>query len=995
MAQTNSGLYGTFTLQTDGSYSYTLNNALPVVQSLTAGQQVTETFTYTVTDQHGASASNIITITVRGTNGSPQVSAATASINEDDASVSGILPAPTDLDPGDTAEYVPQTNISGLYGTFSLQTDGSYTYTLNNALSAIQQLGVGHQLSETFSFTVVDQNGLTASNILTITINGTNDAPQVSAASTSIYEDAVSVSGVLPAASDVDAGDITQYVAQASTPGFYGSFTLQANGSYTYTLNNALAAVQQLGVGAQLTETFTYTATDQHGATSSSTITITINGTNDAPQVSAAVASINEDQASVSGTLPIPTDIDVGDTPAYVPQTAALGLYGSFTLQANGNYTYALNNALAAVQQLGVGAQLTETFTYTVSDGHGGTATNTLTVTIHGTNDAPQVTAAVAAINEDQTSVSGTLPVPTDVDIGDTPAYVPQTNAAGLYGTFTLQANGNYTYALNNALAAVQQLGVGAQLTETFTYTVSDGHGGTATNTLTITINGTNDAPQVIAAVASINEDQISIGGTLPVPTDIDIGDTPSYVPQTGALGLYGSFTLQADGSYTYALNNALTAVQQLGVGAQLTETFTYTVSDGHGGTATNTLTIAIHGTNDAPQVTAAVASINEDQISIGGTLPVPTDIDIGDIPTYVPQTGAAGLYGSFTLLANGSYTYALNNALTAVQQLGVGAQLTETFTYTVSDGHGGTATNTLTLTIHGTNDAPQVAAAVASINEDQASVSGTLPVPTDIDIGDTPAYVPQTNAAGLYGSFTLQANGNYTYALNNALAAVQQLGVGAQLTETFTYTVSDGRGGTATNTLTITVRGTNDAPQVTAAVASINEDQVSIGGTLPVPTDIDIGDIVTYVPQTSAAGLYGSFTLLANGSYTYALNNALTAVQQLGVGAQLTETLTYTVSDGHGGTATNTLTITIRGTNDAPQVSAAVASINEDQASISGNLPVPTDIDLGDVPVYLPQSSTPGLYGSFTLQANGSYTYALNNDLTAVQQLGVVAQLT
>ena len=47
------------------------------------------------------------------------------------------------MDPGDTPEYVAQTDIPGLYGTFSLQADGSYTYALNNALSAIQQLGTG------------------------------------------------------------------------------------------------------------------------------------------------------------------------------------------------------------------------------------------------------------------------------------------------------------------------------------------------------------------------------------------------------------------------------------------------------------------------------------------------------------------------------------------------------------------------------------------------------------------------------------------------------------------------------------------------------------------------------------------------------------------------------------------------------------------------------------------------------------------------------------
>ena len=208
---------------------------------------------------------------------------------------------------------------------------------------------------------------------------------------------------------DVDAGDVPQYVAQ-NTVGQFGTFTLQPDGSYTFTLDNSLPAVAQLGAGEQLTETFTATVTDPHGATATSTITITINGTNSAPQVSAGTASIFEDTAGISGNLPTPTDVNANDVVLFVPQADAQGQYGSFTLQADGSYTYTLNNALDAVQQLGVGAHLTETFTYTVTDQHGATASNTITITINGTNDAPQVSAAVASIDEDVASISGTLP---------------------------------------------------------------------------------------------------------------------------------------------------------------------------------------------------------------------------------------------------------------------------------------------------------------------------------------------------------------------------------------------------------------------------------------------------------------------------------------------------------------------------------------------------------------------------------------------------------
>ena len=77
--------------------------------------------------------------------------------------------------------------------------------------------------------------------------------------------------------SDADAGE-SAFVAQASTAGAYGSFTLAANGAWSYTASNSSAAIQALGAGDTLTETFTVTSVDG----STSTVVVTINGSNDA-----------------------------------------------------------------------------------------------------------------------------------------------------------------------------------------------------------------------------------------------------------------------------------------------------------------------------------------------------------------------------------------------------------------------------------------------------------------------------------------------------------------------------------------------------------------------------------------------------------------------------------------------------------------------------------------------------------------------------------------
>ena len=994
--------YGSISLNPDGTFTYTIDNSLPIVQELGVGDQVVEHFIYTYTDAAGEKATGSLDISIIGTNDVPTVAASTASVSDSGSAgvpsgVSGILPAPHDPDAHDTVSFLPQNGTPGAYGTFTLHTDGTWSYDLDNNLYAVRALAPGDSLTETFTYTVSDNHGGTSSNTLTVTINGTNDAPTVAAAATSVTEDTqLTTSGTLPAPSDPDRGDTIAFVPQNGTLGHYGSLALGADGSYTYTLNNNLYAVQSLGAGETLTDTFTYTVTDSHGAIGSNTLTVTINGTNDAPTVAAAIASVAEDaQTTATGTLPTPLDMDTHDSVSFLAQTHTPGTYGTLTLNADGSYAYALDNTSPTVQGLGVGETLTDTFTYTVTDSHGATASNTLTVTIHGTNDAPTIAAAAASVTEEtQLSASGILPQPQDIDAHDTVSFIPQTDASGSYGTLTLNADGSYSYTLNNNLYAVQSLGVGETLTDTFTYTVTDSHGAIGSNTLTVTINGTNDAPTVAAAIASVAEDaQTTATGTLPTPLDMDTHDSVSFLAQNGTPGTYGTLTLNADGSYAYVLNNTSPTVQGLGVGETLTDTFTYTVTDNHGATASNTLTVTIHGTNDAPTVAAAIASVAEEtQLTASGILPQPQDIDAHDTVSFIPQTDASGSYGTLTLNADGSYSYTLNNNLYAVQSLGVGETLTDTFTYTVTDSHGAIGSNTLTVTINGTNDAPTVAAAIASVAEDaQTTATGTLPTPLDMDTHDSVSFLAQNGTPGTYGTLTLNADGSYAYVLNNTSPTVQGLGVGETLTDTFTYTVTDNHGATASNTLTVTIHGTNDAPTVAAAAASVTEDtQITTSGTLPTPSDTDVHDTVSFLTQSGAPGTYGTFTLNADGSYTYILNNSLSAIQTLGVGETLTDTITYTVSDGHGGTASNTLTVTISGTNDAPTVAAATASVAEDtQISASGTLPQPQDTDIRDTVAFTPLSNADGTYGTLTLNADGSYAYTLNNASPAVQGLG------
>ena len=78
---------------------------------------------------------------------------------------------------------------------------------------------------------------------------------------------------------------------------------------------------------------------------------------------------------------------------------------------------------------------------------------------------------------------------------------------AGTYGTLHLNANGSYTYALDNTNPAVQALAEGQTVTDVFNYANSDNHGATSTASLTVTVTGTNDAPVAVADTAAVKED--------------------------------------------------------------------------------------------------------------------------------------------------------------------------------------------------------------------------------------------------------------------------------------------------------------------------------------------------------------------------------------------------------------------------------------------------------------------------------------------------------
>jgi trimeric autotransporter adhesin len=264
------------------------------VQSLAAGQTVTETFAYQASDGIVITPATL-TVTITGTNDAPVTAEDAASVQEDVtiSATGNVLTNDSDADQGATLTVLNAGSFTGNYGQLVLNTDGSYSYALDNASLAVQSLADGQVVTESFAYQATDGMVATPAT-LTVTIIGTNDVPVTVVDVDYVQEDgALTATGnVLVNDSDVDQGTELSVVNAGVFAGQYGSLVLNADGGYRYALDNALLSVQSLAAGQVVTEIFGYQATDGSAVTPS-TLTVSITGTNDAPIVAAGLLDQN------------------------------------------------------------------------------------------------------------------------------------------------------------------------------------------------------------------------------------------------------------------------------------------------------------------------------------------------------------------------------------------------------------------------------------------------------------------------------------------------------------------------------------------------------------------------------------------------------------------------------------------------------------------------------------------------------------------------------
>ncbi|SMP66183.1 VCBS repeat-containing protein, partial [Neorhodopirellula lusitana] len=745
-------------------------------------------------------------------------------------------------------ETLPATETGGDALAYSLsQTTGStvpftafaLTGTDSNVLEVANASFFDFEASELpkVDITVTDPAGNSTTTTYTVTLSNINDAPEDSTAGTSVTAQTIAeradtndaaenatpfgTSGNIFFHDDdlSDSHSVTSTPGSISKPshlaagalGIFGAGSPNAETGdgewsvlWTFTIGSPLppatqaaqmAQIDSLADGEQIVQNYTVTITDDAGTPSNpsddlslvTNVVVTITGTNDDPTITvetgdSAAAPLTESDLgqTASGTLSV-EDLDVTDEVITAVDSVAVTGTGSGSVPTaldnatlkgymsvdmgnvidNSNTEGAINwdfdSNGEAFDFLADGETLILTYQISASDGFtGGTdATQDVVVTITGSNDDP-ILGFVQGFETDTADVftlsdygaitgpvaSGTNGIP--AASGSSYAVVTEADADPDTGPFT--RFGGYTNEfIDGQVASVDvYLDTSWIADQSFQYSVaannqvgthlhdfgfqvrSDGNGN-------IEVGASNGATQVPLTSTPANAVTVSTSGWYTLKH--------VFNDESGVLSVDMILINKASGeSLDVATLSNPTEMIATDVGGIRYGWFTDISLDN--GLAIDNLTLGAFD-GEVTEVADGVANEETTTYTASGGIKF-SDTDLTDVHSITATPGATGYIGIFTPLitnaATGSgqgavgWTFTANNS--EFDYLADGEQLVQTYVVTVDDNEGATASQTVTVTITGSDDDPTISlvgsdSAAEGLIEtnDELAVTGTLSV--------------------------------------------------------------------------------------------------------------------------------------------------------------------------------------------------------------------------------------------------------------------------
>ena len=881
---------------TDGSYTYTLDNANSDVDALNSGDTLTDAFTYTVSDAPQT------TTTV------PMLEFATAAENDtvgDDSPAEGGQFAGPLYVRERANENNPELEVEAFL-KFDLSTLSSTPIT-----SATLELHENHKLNSVnsanlFIARVLESWNATGMDAVFAEETVANDGPGGLTDVDSEFQFGDNGPASAGPAVSIDFSiDITSWVqGWAADPSSNHGVRLRIDDAF---------------VGA----VFDHTGADaprlivtQGGQTDTGTVTVTINGNNDAPVANPDTNSITEGVDTTPSTpatgnvLTNDTDVDNPNSAFTVVNSGTItGNYGSLELNQDGSYTYTLDDGNPTVDALNVGDMLSDAFNYTMSDN----ASRVTTVPMQHFTTAAQ----------------------NDTVGDDSPAEAGQ---AGLTGPLYVRerANENNPELEVEAFLQFDLSGLSNDPIGSATLELHENH----------KLNSVNSGDLFIARVLEAWDAS---------------GNDPVFAEETTANDGAGGITDVAD-EFMFGNNGSASAGPAVsidfsidittwvqgwladpssnhGVRLRISDAFVGAAFDDTGANAprlivtqpfakmdSDTLTITIDGANDSPTNPADTDASN-DEVVEGAAAGTPvgitaqsTDVDSSPL-TYSIISDTSG--GGFQIDSNSGVVTVSDPALLDYETTGPG--YSHDITVQVDDGDGAMTTTTFTIQILNANPSTPVDTDGTTNAVDEGAANGTAvgitASSTDVN-GPAVSYSITSDSSG--GAFAIDSSSGIVTVGDTTL-------LDGTTTETITIQASDGAGGTSSATFNILVN--NLDPDAVADSYTVDEDSlltVTAGGSPDglLSNDTDpagtTNDPLT-VTQLNGGALNGTsmlgaqVTLQSDGSFTYDPRTAA-ALQVLSVGETLVDQFTYTITDGDGGSDTATVSVTVT-SSDAIEV--------------------------------------------------------------------------